>query len=229
MNLFERTRLLFSPHARAERLIDDHLDAARGEASLPPSDQAWLEQHLEGCVSCRAVRDERHALLEAMRAAPTERAPTGFAGRVLMAAKARADVEPEVVVPERRFGLGGVAALAMVAGLFVFAAIIPTGKDGGGGVQVSGHATELQDRPHFVVRAPGVGAAKVRAQITSIVTAHEGTLEAAGDDVLVRIPRAELIGAMQDLAQRGRFKVSKADAGEIGPGVETIVIRFELD
>lgn len=234
MSFIERTWSLLDPHRRALRLIDDELDAERGEEAPARSELAWLSKHLDGCESCRTEAAHRRALMEAMLSAPAERAPTGFAGRVLMAAKARADLpdvaeEVEELAPSRRFAFGGLIAVAMAAGVFVFAGIVPGGSDSPSGVQVSGHGTEVQERPHFVVRAPGVGAAKVRTQITTIVDAHDGTLSAEGDDVLVRIPRAQLIATMHDLAQRGRFKISKADAGEIGPEVETIVIRFELD
>ncbi len=233
MSFIERTWSLLDPHRRALRLVDDEIDAERDEGDVARSDLAWLTKHLDGCEDCRAEAARRRALVAAMRSAPAEQAPTGFAGRVLMAAKARADLPEfdtrEELSPDRRFAFGGLAAVGMAAALFVFAAVVPGGSETPSGVQVSGHATEIAERPHFVVRAPGVGAAKVRTQIGKIVASHEGTLEAQGDDVLVRIPRAELIATMQDLAQRGRFKISKADAGEIGPDVETIVIRFELD
>ena len=225
----------FSVHQRAERLIDDERDASRGEGALTRDDAQWLDEHLAVCEACRAFREERAELFEVMRAAAPLRAPAGFAERVIAAAKSSSEEAPVVELAPRpftgRLALGSLALAAAAAGLFFFASGAPTSGPAGttNPVQVSGHAIERAEAPHFLVRAPGVGAAQVRAQIAVIVDRHDGQLTGQGDDVLVRIPRAELIGVMKDLASRGRFKVQKAAGGELDADVESIIIRFELD
>jgi hypothetical protein len=228
------TRSLFSPHGRAERLIDAQLDAARGEGSLSERDERWLERHIESCVDCRATREERRALLDVLANDRVE-APQGFAGRVLMAAKARGR-EPVEELPVndepvlgRRYALGGLVAVAMGLGLFVFAAQNQSPVRGNGSLHVSGTGTEMVEKPHFSVRATGVRAAQARAQIAEIAQAHGGRLESSGNAVIVHIPRSALLAVVQDLAKRGRYKVSRADAGSIEPDVETIIMRFEVD
>lgn len=236
MSIQDMTRSLFSPHGRAERLIDAQLDAARGEGVLSDADETWLERHIAECVDCRAVREERRALLGVMADHADVEAPEGFAGRVLMAAKARgreAPVAEEIHEPVlgRRYALGGLAAVAAGLGLFAFAASHQPepALSTKGQVHVMGRAAEIDVAPHFTVRAPGIGAAQLRAQIAEIATQHGGELVTAEGAVLVHLPRAELVGVVQDLARRGRYKVSRADGEDVGPDVETIVVRFELD
>jgi hypothetical protein len=92
-----------------------------------------------------------------------------------------------------------------------------------------GKGLAVEDAPHFIVRAPGVGVAKARREITQVVTAHKGTYNETRTAIVAHIPRSGLVAVTQDLASRAAFRMSKADAGELSPDLETIVIRFELE
>ena len=62
-----REPLIAEDHQRARQLA-----AARVDELLPPGDEAWLAEHLEGCASCAAVAaeyDAQHDLFGALRGA----------------------------------------------------------------------------------------------------------------------------------------------------------------
>src|SRR5262249_23132620 len=95
-------------------------------------------------------------------------------------------------------------------------------------VAVSGSAAlATSERPHFIVRAPGIGAAQIRAQVSEAVAAHHGALADQRGALVVRIPRAELLPLIQSL--HATYKLTKTSAEELDPAIETIVIRFELE
>jgi hypothetical protein len=251
----EMTRL-FLPHVHAERLMD----AKRDSESLSAADAAWLDAHTRRCPRCTDMAQARERLAGAMKAMRGTKAPEGFAGRVLFAAKTRKVADPGAGLGDERpmmsfaqLAIGGVLALLVVGGLAGMIAISSTSNlkdppasfrllpfDSAGGGRVSpaakigtsgGAAVKLGDeeRPHFLVRAPGIGAAKTRSQVTQILAAHGGTFRDAGGVLVARIPRPELIGVTQDIAKSGRYKMSKVDDGDLPASLDTIVIRFELE
>jgi hypothetical protein len=209
---------------------------ARGEGTISAADSAWLDAHTKSCARCGKMSVSRERLALAMRDLRGEKAPEGFAGRVLLAARARgraAEVESEdrPMLPFMQIAIGGVLALLVVVGLATMIAISGPGSSGatGGKIGVSGSSAvglEANDHPQFLVRAPGLGAAQARSQIAPIIEAHHGTHHDAGGALVARIPRAELIGITQDLAHAGRYKMSRIDERELG---QDIVIRFELE
>ena len=176
-------------HRRAERLVEDRLDA------LPCSehDEAWLEAHLAGCARCARFEQSRRRLrFELAALAPIE-APPGFVERVRFAAaqasaRPKAGASPEPVGPwGRRMAVAAVAAA--VAGLAIFAPM-----DGGDTVpdtvRVGGATSPLvEEAPNFVVRSPSLGSARMRRLARSLVRAHQGEILAAEDGHLKAVDR----------------------------------------
>lgn len=224
------------PHRLASELFDRSLDEERGDGVLDEEDRAFLDGHVERCRSCSAAFDARRSAVTALLALGAEKAPPGFAGRVLIAAKARPRVEDvRAVRPSFTFspalaGALGAAAVALV--LVVGLGVRPSSSalDASGvGALGSGPAKvgEESARAHLVVRAPGVGAAKVRSQVIAIVSAHAGTSSERGGVIVARFPRSALLAVTQDLASRGPFKMAKAE--ELPPEAGEVTIRFELE
>lgn len=240
---------LFAPHLRAQALIDAAFDASRGEGDVPEADRVWLVTHLSSCASCRAKDADRRVLFEALRSMKAE-APMGFAGRVLLAARARGRAEEGAareVVTDHRFVLGflgsfvpasqrAIGALLVVSALGTLTVVVALRsrtdhevKPGASEALTGGARLTAVDSPHFVVRAPGIGAAKARSQFAAIVRAHGGAFSDAGDAIIARIPRNQLLPMTQDLAGRGRYKMSKSDPGELPSTIDPIVVRFEIE
>jgi hypothetical protein len=227
------------PHRRASELIDEQLDAERGEPALAREDSEWLESHLARCEKCAEQLAERRMLMKKVRSIGTAKAPAGFAGRVMLRAKTRRVEEPEAregffrpLMPLSQLALGVAMVAVLAVSLGVMMAVGPgesTKKTNGMETTSVGQAMAISDAPHFIVRAPGLGAAKARRDITQVVEAHRGTFSEAGSTIIARIPRGDLVGVTQDLANRASFRMTKADAGELPADLATIVIRFELD
>jgi hypothetical protein len=223
---------IFMPHASAEALIDERLDEARGAGRLHPSDAEWLDLHLASCERCRAVEESRKKLLQSMSALQGAKAPEGFAGRVMMAARARRREDRvesmKPMLPLSQLLMGSAMALVVVGALVAVVSISQKGDHG----PIEGASPSLvrpaDEKPNFIVRAPGIGAAKARSQITAIVDAHHGTiLGSDGAAITARIPRGDLLSTTEDLARAGRYKMSKDT--DVAPSADTILIRFELE
>lgn len=231
----EKVASILLRHRRAERLLDARIDQARGESPLGPADGAWLAAHLGACARCREAASRREVLEASMRALRGEKAPPGFAGRVLFAARVRKHEAPQEESPRPLLAMSQIAAggllLALVlVGVGVVIGVAP--KLGTGKVESFGSSVALDSReaPDFTVRSPGTGVAKVRSQVTAIVLAHGGKLTDEDRAIVARIPRGELIGVTQDLANQGRYKMSKSgEDSELRPSADTIIIRFELE
>ena len=235
--------LRFLPHRRAAALIDLRIDALRGDDALSPADDAFLDAHLAACAECRAALASKQALVAQLRGLGPVQAPQGFAGRVLMAARARGREVPAVeaekgwlggFVPSAQLATGALLTVIVLGSVGLVVGFGSKGSAGGGHVAgaVETGGTGLAgalEAPHFLVRAPGLGAAKVRSQVTTIVRAHGGTFDDAGAALIARIPRSALIAVTQDLASRGRYKMSKAGEGELPAELDSILIRFELE
>lgn len=227
MTRFEHAvRTVIAPHRWAEMLIDAQIDAARGEAALAEHEEAWLQEHLRQCERCAEAAAARQAAVQAMLQAPALRAPQGFAARALAAA--RADAQPVRPVPARpHFGqwfLGAAAVAAVVA----FAVLVEPTKTGSlGPVEVSGTVTSMEQAPDFLVRAPSLGAAEIQAKVTRIAHAHQGQVSGSEQALLVRIPRASLVGMLQDLSRAGEVKVTPQ--GALQPDREFVLLRVNLD
>lgn len=227
MTRFEHTLLtLVAPHWRAERLLDAQLDAERGLDAPPDYAQAWLHEHLEGCARCRQVAEGRSDLMHMLREAPSLRAPEGFAARTLAAARA----EGRARAPEPRrplFAQWLMAGLA-VAVLATFAVVVgPSPKEAAGPVEVSGTSASLVAEPDFMVRAPSMGAAEIRATVSRIAAAHGAQLTAADGVLWVRIPREALVAVLQDLSRAGEVKVTPK--GTLDPERVDVLLRVNLD
>lgn len=220
---------LVCPHYLAQRLIDARIDLRRGSVDLPEHEGDWLGRHLAACAPCRETNESREALIKVLWGMRTV-APTGFAGRVLERAK-RGEVLVEA--PPRRFGVqlgfAGLAALllAVFAATAVWMNRSPMSE--GGEALLGGQGLSTAESVHFTVRAPGIGAAKIRTQVTSIVLANGGIYSDRYGAIIARIPRNALIGVTADLARQGRYKMIRSGAGEVEPSVETLVLRFELE
>ncbi len=224
MNVFD-----FS-HGRAQRLIDERLDEERGEARLEARDAEWLDGHLSSCDACRAFEADRRKLLAAARM-PKISAPEGFAARVL-AAKAAGKtpaVEPEQT-SGARFAIAGAITAAALIGFVAIGNIGPS-SDTPGHLGISGTGGLEQGDLHvdFVVRAPGLGPAKARAQAVAIIDAHGGRYQVTGDTIIARVPRDQLVAVMRDLSKHSRYKVSRADAGELAPTLTEVTLQFDLE
>jgi anti-sigma factor RsiW len=220
--------LAFS-HRRAERLIDERLDGR-----LEAHDLEWLDEHLRGCAECRTFEERRRKLLAVTRALKTTSAPEGFAARV-MAAKNRgaqpAPHEEELQSSWGRFAVAGAIAAAAVIAFVSIGTMSPTAIEAPGGVGVSGTGAleQAELHPHFVVRAPGLGPAKARAQAVAIVEAHGGSYSLSGGALYARVPREHLVAVVRDLSKQSQYKVARSDAGELDSTLTEVVIKFELE
>jgi hypothetical protein len=147
-----------------------------------------------------------------------------------MAAKARG-VEPaqeEMPAPWSRLAVGGAIAAALAA--VVAVGTIPESSDSSGKLGVSGTSSmQVELRPHFVVRAVGLGPAKARAQAVSIIEANGGRYQVSGSSLFARVPRERLLTTMRDLSKQSTYKVARADAGELDPTLTEVLIEFELE
>lgn len=228
MSLFDFT---LSPHRRAERLMSARADAAREGAA---AEVAWLGRHLAACPRCRAYERHLELALGALGELRDVEAPVGFAGRVMLAAKARGRAEeatPHEVSPAGAGRSYAFAGLAMVLAVGAFVAVAPLAKkEPGQGVELAGRgAAAGGETAHFTVRSPGSGPARARAQITELLEAHGAGFSAEGGVLTARVPRARLVPLLQDLAKKSRFKVSKGEDRELPPELEVVVVRFELE
>jgi hypothetical protein len=220
------TVLAFS-HRRAERLIDERLDRERDGERLEAHDIEWLEEHLRSCAECRAFESTRRKLMDATLSLKAVSAPEGFAARVLAAKNREEEAPPSTW---SRFAVAGAIAAALIA--VVAISNSPTSSieaPGGVGVSGTGSLEQVDLHPHFVVRAPGLGAAKARAQAVAIVEAHGGSFSVADGAVYARIPREQLVTVMRDLSKQSQYKVSRSDAGELDSTLTEVVIKFELE
>jgi len=210
------SNLLESAHRKTERLLD-----AQHEGSLGAADSAWLHDHLQGCERCRQMQQARAKLFAAYRALPALEAPAGFAAKVL-----RASRQP---VPAKSYwaqwALGGMTVAISAAA--VLAVVTTQGRNEHPGVEVSGASAGAQAATDFVVRAPGAGAAEVRAIVAEVIQAHNARLITEAKGFRVVVPRAELLGFLQDLSKQGAFKVSKVREGELEN--DPVWFSFELD
>lgn len=232
-----------SPHRASEKLVDVEIDGLRGGAAMSNGDRDWLEAHLAECAPCAKRAELRRSAVAALRAGKTERAPEGFAARVLLAARTRnldeyavegatgAQANAEGAAPRGQLAVLATAA-ALAAGLVV--AVVSLGPEGPAKephVQVSGAGGSIAPRgeAHFVVRPVGVGAARARAQIVGIIEGASGRIEDRPGRIVGAIPRARLISVVEALSEAGRFKVSRVGEGEIDPAVQTVTIEFVLE
>lgn len=218
---------LFSAHARARRAIDEQLDAERDGQVWSEDASARLQAHLAGCEECRQFQAQRRALLQLVRSAPTLSAPTGFSGRVMLAAKARGRVKEEA---PRSVGLRWAWAGAAALGVVIAFAVTPVLREPERAprIEVSGVGAELP-APQFQVRAVGVGPARAKASVRGIVEGAGGTVLEDGAGLYARIPRAALVGVLQALAKQGSYKVVQATPGELDPELEEIGISFQVE
>jgi hypothetical protein len=227
------------PHARATALMDARLDALRGEGALSSDEAAFLDHHLERCAACQAAWDARESLARTMASMRGAQAPEGFAGRVLLAARARGRAAPVAeeaqgwsLVPRGQLVMGAALVVLVAGTLGTVVALGPKPRAQDGAVQeaLTGGAglARTTDAPDLVVRAPGLGAAKVRAHVTSIVAARGGSYEETSHAIVAVIPRAALVAITQDLASKGPFKMSKA-TDTLASDRTTLVIRFDLE
>jgi hypothetical protein len=209
-------------HRRALRLIDDRLDAERGDAPpLSEKDADWLDRHLESCPDCQMADADRRALVERLAALPDPQPPADLARRVRVAA---AREPPGEDLPSGGAGAWRAGALAAVTLLAAAlgASLLPRAP-GGAEVAVGGAARLGRRPPHFVLRAPLEGAARFRSIAVRVVEAHGGRLQAAPREVRAVLPRERLVDVLSELEGRGGFEVELVTE----PGAaEQVVLRF---
>ena len=237
-----------APRRYAERIIHARLDAERGEGEVSAGDEAWLERRLASDRELRIYAEEQTALQATLRRSST-RAPTGFAERVRLAAQSRPkdslpDLEPSRAGNRLDASQGDraasvrpwavAAATAAAAAVIVTVVVRPpepaaTGVLPAAKLEISGPASQAPDAPDFLIRSPGVGAARAQAQIVQILKRHGGDPTHKQDALLVRLPRAELVPALQELGRTGTFKVTPLRQAPLPPSVQTVTLRFDLD
>lgn len=205
-SLILRFRALTSPHALAERLLDE-------DEALSEEARAWLAAHLETCPRCRAVQAQRVQLAALLGdGLPELRAPEGFAARVRIAA-ARGDtpaaevkrspmLEPSIGV---RWATGAVAAAGLALAVVGGWGLIPGAQPDGVQVGGTGHLQEAKE--HFVVRAPGQGAARVRAGVTQVLTDIGASVSPVERGLRCTLPRETLVEALTLLEGLGGLEV----------------------
>lgn len=221
---------LFAPHRRAAELIDQKLDGA-----IAVQDAAWLEQHVARCAKCSVVLEDRVRLKKELRSLGGAKAPDGFAGRVMLAAKTRKHVASDEADEGRapwfsQLAVGASFVVLLAVGLTVLFAVGPSHEvRTKGETAIAGKGLLLAVAPHFIVRAPTLGAAQARREIVKVIEAHGGTHADTGSAILASIPRSALVAVTQDLANRTAFRMTKAEAGELPVDLQMIVIRFELE
>ena len=228
MTAFDALTPLFSAHARAERLLDARIDAQRDEAPLSAEDEAWLRGHLSECLRCREAAEDRALVVRGLLSQPSLQAPAGFAERVLSAAREDGARRPAAPEPRRAWGQWALAGAA-VAATVLFVALAGPGAAPTGAVEVGGAGVEpaVRAAPDFEVRSPSVGPAEVRARVVRIAEAHRGAVTALDRVLVVRIPRSELVGVLQDLSRGGELAVTRR--GALAPEQETVVLEVALE
>lgn len=223
--------------------------------SSPDLDDRWLAAHLDGCLRCQARFEQRRRLLERLRTAEELRAPEGFAERVQRAArasKAHLASPARAVGPGRREpngpagGLGNVpawvsrlgskgparwalgAALAIAAGAFVAGPVLPGvgGRSSEGEVQVGAAGLVEAEMSNFVVRAPGLGAARLRRVVTALVEGQGGSFAVVEGGLRVVLPRSALLPILAELERQVGLEVNLLR--ELSPEADEVVLRFEL-
>lgn len=222
---------IYSSHRRAEALIEKRHDAEQGIDTFSDSDASWLETHLADCDACRELLAVRPKLDEGFALLRGAEAPAGFADRVLRAARETPEEEvPEVVDEGRSLRGWATPILALAAAAALVFAVMKPNLQPDSNVEVSGPAViSATNKVDFVVRSPGLGAAKARALIERAVLRHGGSVDVRDNVALARVPRAGLVSLMQDLANQGRFKMTRTDAGELGADRDVVFMQFELE
>lgn len=208
------------PHTRAAQLVEARLD---GEV-LTPSDARWLDDHLSACPVCARRAGQTERLLGLLRNQPAHRAPEGFAGRVVEAA--RVAVGPEVEpIPHRPRWVG--AAAFAVAAAAVVAMWVGPGGPARDDLRIGATAAMADERPHFVVRAPSLGGARLRQRAERLVRAHEGRSTLQQGALRAVIPRQALVGVLAELERAGAVELQLVR--EPAHDERQVILRFELD
>lgn len=236
MKAFPMSNLFSTSHTRAARAMDARIDAIRdgGDGA-----DAWLDGHLASCPRCAEAWRVRSAMVATLRALEPESPGEGFAKRVLAEARARktlgvarnevstAKAQPVSWFPRLIAG-AAVAAACAVGVVLVRAQTQPAAP----GVVALGGGTAIEaiGAPHFVVRAPGVGAAQVRSVVTEMVKQKGGRYTDAGGAIVAELPYRSLVAFTKDLARVGPYKMSKTpDADNLTAASPTVTLRFELE
>jgi anti-sigma factor RsiW len=102
-----------------DRALEWMMRALDGE--LDPAGRTRLEEHLAGCVDCRAEWDRLQALERVLREAPLVPAPAGFAGRTMARIDRRRQVW-RVALGGFVLGLGTLVATVLALGPSVLSA-----------------------------------------------------------------------------------------------------------
>lgn len=116
---------------------DDALDriSAELDGTLTPEEQTALDEHLDSCAVCRALRAELAGLHAALPGLDEIPAPEGFADSVMRAVAESAQEPPENVIPfspkKRRSPWKGWAAAAAAFAVVILGAAAGNGAWGG--------------------------------------------------------------------------------------------------
>lgn len=218
MNLLSFPR----PHDRASRLVDLRLD---GE-ELGADDRSWLEAHLQDCEACARMAEDRERLLEVFSELEPLAAPSGFADRVIAAARASGQHPVSNARPPAHRGRwvgAGAFAVAAAAAVAMWVAPKTTDQD----LQVGGAVAPMVEVPHFTVRAPSVGGARLRQLVDRLALAHGGRSVATRGAVRVVLPRAELVKVLAELEQQGEIEL--ALTRDLAADEQQVSLQFDLD
>ena len=217
----------FDLEARVERLTDARIDASRGGPDLSSEDAVWLAMQLAADADLAARIRQREEAVELLRREPLLLAPDGFADRVLRFV----ETHPRPEEPVRsRLSMVVAACLAVAAGLTLFVLMMHRPVLREDGVVISGAgAAQGSNEADFIVRPTDFGPAAARVRLTALAADHHGEVFAIAGGLMVRLPREALVGALQDLARQGRFRVRKVSRHVLPPEQAHVFLRVELD
>ncbi len=218
--------LLFSWFRR--RRNEDRLADLSERDVLTPDDRNWM--HAEAARN-PGVADELEAArrwVQVVRSAPDVQAPADFTETVLRRARAEAQVRAEDhwhEAPRPRLRWAAAVAFLVVAGVLFALPDRPETED----IKRAGPAAYGEAPVDLVVQAPLLGAVEGREAFEAAVSKHHGQVERFERSVVARVPRAELVAVLSDLAKVGPFQVDRLTEPTELDEKQMVTVRFDLE